>query len=228
MENTLSQHDLFSTILASSVHDIKNNLSTLLESVKHLRKKSTLGEDADLQQLELEVIRIHQGLMQLLVLYKVDQHSFMLVVDEYAALDLLQEARLQQQSLLDLNHLELITECDQDLICYCDFQYTGQVLASVLNNALRHCRQRVLISAYEQDGYCVFSIEDDGAGYPTRLFMMNGQQALASDLKAHRTGLGLCFASIIANLHKNVQRQGWISLDNESRLGGARFRLMLP
>lgn len=222
------QHELFSTILASSVHDIKNNLSTFLESIKQLRQKNALGENEDLQQLELEANRIHQGLMQLLVLYKVDQHSFMLSVDEYAAMDLLAEARIQQQSLLDLQHLELMTECKNDLMCYCDYQYTGQVLASMLNNALRYGYHRVLISADEQDGYCVFSIEDDGPGYPQTLLVKNWQQPLTFDWISHHTGLGLYFASIIASLHRNDQRQGSISLDNQSRLGGARFRLLLP
>lgn len=228
MENHRSQHELFSTILASSVHDIKNTLSTFLESIKQLRQKPALSKDQDLQQLEFEAIRIHQGLLQLLVLYKVDQHSFMLAVDEYAAIDLLQEARAQQQSLLELNHLELTLECANDLMCYCDYQHIGQVLASMLNNALRHGQQGVLISAHEQDGYCVFSIEDDGPGYPPALLIKNWQQPQTADLTAQRTGLGLYFAVIIASLHNNAQRQGWISLDNQSRLGGARFRLMLP
>ena len=223
-----SQPGLFPTILASSVHDIKNALTTLLESVRQLRQKPSLGEDADLQQLELEAVRIHQSLMQLLVMYKVDNQSFTLMVDEYPAIELLQEACAQQQSLLDLSRLQLAIECADDLVCYCDFQHVSHVLASMLNNALRHGRHRVLMSAYEHEGYCVFAIEDDGQGYPQALLIEDWRQPLQADWASHRTGLGLFFAAMIARLHKNAHRQGSIILDNQSRLGGARFRMLLP
>jgi K+-sensing histidine kinase KdpD len=219
---------LFPTILASTVHDIKNALATLLELAQRLRQKPLLGEDADLRQLEFEAIRINQSLMQLLVTYKVDQNAFGLMVDDYAAIDVLEEVLAQQCGLLALKSLQCSLDCADDLLCYCDFQYLSHVLASVLDNALRYSHRAVLMTAYEEAGYVVFAIEDDGDGYPDGLLKTDWQQPLSSDGVGGHTGLGLFFAAMIAGLHRNGSRYGTIRLDNQSRLGGARFRLFLP
>jgi len=222
------QTALFPAILASTVHDIKNALSTLLELAQRLRQKPLLGEDADLRQLEFEAIRINQSLMQLLVMYKVDQNAFGLMVDVHPATDVLEEIMAQQRGLLALKSLQCSLECVDDLMCYCDFQYLSHVLASVLNNALRYSHQTLLMTAYEEAGYVVFAIEDDGDGYPDGLLKTDWQQPLSVDWAGGHTGLGLFFAAMIAGLHKNGSRHGTIRLDNQSRLGGARFRLFLP
>jgi hypothetical protein len=47
-------------------------------------------------------------------------------------------------------------------------------------------------------------------------------------LAAGRTGLGLFFAHLIANAHRNQQRRGFIELSNGGEFGGAVFRLTLP
>lgn len=225
---TEPQQALFPMILASSVHDIKNALGTVQELVQHLRQKPALADDVELQQLEFEAIRINQSLVQLLMMYRMGNRSFYLMVDQYPASDLLQEARHQQQRLLSLKHLQLELECAEELMCYCDFQQLSQVLASMLNNAARFSRQHIVLSAYEEAGYIVFALEDDGEGYPESLLEMDWQQPVAAGLALGQTGLGLFFAAMIAKQHKNADRYGAIRLDNQSRFGGGRCRLFLP
>jgi len=178
--------------------------------------------------LEFEAARINHSLMQLLVLYKVGANKFSLVVDEYPALDLLQEAVHQQARLSTLHNVELQLDCADDLPAYCDFANIANALAAVLNNALRYTRHAVLVSA-EQDGdYLRIAIEDDGAGYPPHFLQADLNNAADLDWVNGNTGLGLYFVSVIAGLHKNAGRSGYVTIDNSSRLGGARFRLFLP
>ena len=41
-------------------------------------------------------------------------------------------------------------------------------------------------------------------------------------------GLGLFFAATLAQMHINGEQRGYIEIDNNSHLGGARFSLYLP
>ncbi|TPQ28533.1 sensor histidine kinase [Methylomonas koyamae] len=227
MSGRLERDALFPTLLAFTVHDIKNSLGTLLELIRQFSAKRQT-ETGDLGLLEFEAVRINHSLMQLLVLYKVGAQKFSLDIDQCAVLDVLQEAVDQQARLSTLHEVELRLDCTDELQAYCDFDNIANALAAVLNNALRYTRQTVLVSA-EQDGdYLQIAIEDDGTGYPPHFLQADLTNAAELDWVNGNTGLGLYFVSVIAGLHKNAGRCGYVTIDNSSRLGGARFRLFLP
>lgn len=219
---------LFPAILASTVHDIKNSLGIVLELIRQLALKQQDGQSEDFSQLEFEANRINHSLMQLLVIYKIDSHKFNLDVDEYPALDIINEARAQQDVLSKLNSAKVQVECNDDLLCYCDYPNITNALGTILNNALRYTRSAIFISAGEDDGYIKFCMEDDGQGYPEHLLAADLSDAADLDWVKGNTGLGLYFVAIIAGLHKNHGKTGYVRIDNQSRLGGARFSLFLP
>lgn len=219
---------LFPSILASTVHDIKNSLGTLQDLLQQLAAIQSENGLEGCRRLEFEANRINHSLMQLLAIYKIDSHKFCLDEDEYAAADLLAETKAQQECQLALCDVALVVECDPELICYCDFQYVSNALGTVLNNARRYSRHSVKISAQAERGYVRFCIEDDGQGYPARLLSADLNNPTEMDWVSGNTGLGLYFAAVIAGFHKNRDRSGFISIDNDSSLGGARFSLYLP
>lgn len=223
-----SNDSLFPTLLASTVHDIKNSLGTLLGLVQQLSQKPALSQDPDLHQLEFEAGRINHSLMQLLVMYKIDSRNFSLAIDEYPVIDLINDAKAQQARLTKINHIEVVVDCDADLLGYCDYQNISNALGTILNNAQRYCRSKVLISAYQENEYLVVGIEDDGRGYPEHLLKADLSNPNALDWISGNTGLGLYFVSAIAKLHKSKDKHGFVRIDNQSRIGGARFRLFLP
>jgi len=214
-------YHVFPTLLASTVHDIKNSLGALMEHIHELAGKQP-SEDID--RLEFEAHRINHSLMQLLVLYKIDSDKFGLSIDEYAAQDVIGDAVSQQRTAA----VALQVDCSGDLLCYCDFQQIGNALGTILNNALRYCHKQILISAEQVDGFVKFCIEDDGAGYPQCLLDADLGDTRQTDWVQGNTGLGLYFVATLAGLHKNGDNTGWIAIDNQSRLGGARFSLYLP
>jgi signal transduction histidine kinase len=228
MSSLDARHALFPTILASTVHDIKNSLGTLSGLIHELAQKQPQEKSEDFRQLEFEANRINHSLMQLLVMYKIDSNTFSLAIDEHSALDVINEAIAQQDRLSRLNHVVLQVECSDDLFCYCDYQNVSNALGTILNNAQRYTGKAILLSASEENGFVRFCIEDDGEGYPAHL--LNADLCNPSTLNwvSGNTGLGLYFVAAIAELHKNKDKQGFVLIDNHSRIGGARFSLFLP
>jgi signal transduction histidine kinase len=218
----------FPTILASSVHDIKNSLTAIRAMLAQLEVIHQPPKPVEFKQLEFETNRMNNSLMQLLTLYKIDLSQFNLNVDEYRAADLLEDIVAQQSTLLSLSNIELVTECPDDLFCYCDGTLVSNALCTLVNNSQRYCQGKVLLSAAQEDGYIVFSIEDDGAGYPENLISSDYKQLPQLDIVTGNTGLGLFFAETIAQLHVQGGSQGFIITDNNSQLGGARFQMYLP
>ena len=100
------------------------------------------------------------------------------------------------------------------------------VLLDALNNAWRHARQRVGLSAYCEDGWLVFEIQDDGPGFPEEWLCLNeGQGGCLPVSVPEGTGEGLLLAQKIARLHQLNGQQGSVQLRNQE---GTRFILRLP
>jgi K+-sensing histidine kinase KdpD len=228
MSNRASTPINFPAILASSVHDLKNSLALHNALIAKLQLNYPGANSPEFKQLEFESKRMNANLMQLLILYKIDAELYHLNTDLYPAADILTEVAAQQAFLQTLGAVGLSTECDTDLLCYCDYNLMVNAISTLVNNAQRYCRKRILLSAYEsEDGYVVFSVEDDGDGYSEdHLSACSGLDTLGPD--TGNTGLGLFFVAAITHMHINGPKQGYIKTDNCSRLGGARCRLYLP
>jgi len=216
----------FPALLASTVHDIKNSLGVVLQSINDIANK--YSKIPELQQLEFETHRVNNSLMQLLVLYKVDTDKFTLDIDEHSVLDILQDVSAQQQALLHGKPIDLSIDCREDLLVFCDYQQICNALATLVNNAQRYCTNRIHLSAQQSDDFICLTLEDDGAGYPENMLNIDLENLDNMDWVTGSTGLGLHFVSTIARLHQNKTLQGFVKIDNNSQLGGARFRLFLP
>ena len=218
----------FPAILASSVHDIKNSLTTLRALIAQLENSHQDPKPTEFKQLEFETNRMNNSLMQLLTLYKIDLSQFNLAIDEHSVADIVEDVVAQQSILLSLGNVQLITQCDGDLFCYCDNTLISNALCTQVNNAQRYCKSKILLSVSQEDDYIVFCIEDDGKGYPENLMSSDHKQLHQLDSANGNTGLGLFFTETIAQLHVKDHNRGFITTDNYSQLGGARFKLYLP
>ncbi len=223
----LNHHQHFSTVLASTVHDIKNSLGILHDRVRRISARRDHA-DPDFMQLEFEANRMNHCMMQLLALYKIDTEKFNLEIDEHPAHEILEEVRAQQSTLLQMDRTNLRIECSEELMSFCDFAHISNALGTIVNNAQRYSRGNIVLSADYHEHHVCFCIEDDGEGYPKKLLAIDPINSAQIDWISGSTGLGLYFVAVIASLHRNNDKQGFILIDNESRLGGARFRLFLP
>ncbi len=218
----------FPAILAFSVHEMKNSLSTISELIRHFKAQEQFDVKKQLGQLEFEANRLNHNLIQLLILYKIDEAKFMPNIDECMVIDIFNEVVAQQASLFAINGLALNIDCPDDLVCYCDSNLISNAISTIVNNAQRYARQQVLLSAKEENGYIRIDVEDDGAGYPEYFLQDDILNNSKASLNTGSTGLGVFFVSTIAQMHTNGDKKGSIKLKNNCSLGGAQFSLLLP
>lgn len=221
----------FSTVLASSVHDMKNSVGMLLNSVESILEHHTpkdAEQNAHFKTLHYEAARINGELIQLLTLYRKDRGFLPISVDEHYVIDIFEDQIARNYPLLQTTNIDISLNCDEDLVWYFDGDLVGGVIHNILVNAIRYTRSKIAIAAYEEDKQLCISIADDGEGFPEDMLLEPGRRVQEAELSRGATHLGLYFSEEIASLHKQGERAGCISLENGGELGGGVFKLYLP
>jgi signal transduction histidine kinase len=219
----------FSTVLASSIHDMKNSLGVVLSSLDELiRSAGDALPSAQLARLQCEAQRVNDNLVQLLALYKMESQGLALNIDEYFVGDFLEEVLASEKTLLATRDIELDVQCPDDLAWYFDRELIAGVLRNAVDNALRYARSRVRVEAEEADDYLVLSVHDDGKGFSEGIAAPGESRGHGVDFSSGNTGLGLYFTARVAELHVNKGRRGGITLGSSTPLGGACFSVKLP
>ena len=220
----------FSFVLASSVHDMKNSLGMLLHTLSAMMENSP-PKDAEqarfFSTLEYEAARINGELVQLLSLYRMDENTMVVVIDEHHPIDIIEEQIARNDTLLKSRGIEIQVNCDSDLIWYFDNELIGGVLNNLVVNCARYCRKQLLVSATEENGFLCISVADDGQGYPDNMLLGPLPQTAVS-FSSGNTRLGLLFTRKVLELHNTRKGQGYMTIANDGPLGGGVLKLYLP
>jgi signal transduction histidine kinase len=122
------------------------------------------------------------------------------------------------------------THVDGDLPpLWADRQRLGQVLANLLDNALRHTPRggRVTVTADTDDGALTITVTDDGEGIPAEHLPHVFDRFYRADTARTRehggAGIGLAIAKALVEAH-----QGQVSADSRGPGTGATFTITLP
>lgn len=219
----------FSMVLASAVHDMKNSLGMLLNSLDELRQENekTLSESKKFNTLQYEAERMHNDLVQLLGIYRMDNQDLTAHTEEQFVPDFLSEHLARHTPLLEGLDIEYSIEAD-DINGFFDPDLLTGVLNNTINNAIRYTRNRIHLTAREQDDYLIIGVEDDGDGYPEQMQRSGTLPFKSLDFQSGSTSLGLYFASSVAAMHTNGPRTGSIQLSNGGKFGGGVFEIWLP
>jgi signal transduction histidine kinase len=221
----------FTAILASVAHDVKNSLGMMIGTLENAMAACPPEGCVNGERLPLvlyEAMRANHQLVQLLALYRIGNDQYSLNLGYHPVAGLLEECVLQSRPLLDVRGIAVEVSCPQGLHGFFDRELVEGVLGSVLANGLRYTRGRLHLAAWEEDGGLALAVDDDGHGYPSAMLAAGEAQPGELDLGRGHTGLGLHFARVVAELHRNRGRSGHIALSNGSPLGGGRFLLYLP
>lgn len=220
----------FAMVMASVVHDMKNSLSLVLHSLEELstelQQNNALARKVDL--LQYEASRVNNDLVQLLVLYKLQNRQLPLQIDEHFVHDFLDEQIARYEPLFINRGIECELVCDESLVGYFDHELIAGVINNILANAIRYTHDRIRLEARQGDGYLEISINDNGCGYPPAMLEMPDHFERGISFETGSTNLGLYFAAQIACLHQQNERQGRIRLSNGGALPGGLFQLFLP
>lgn len=220
----------FSAALASSVHDMKNSLGMLLNTVMEMVEKippQTPEHQRLYSTIEYESARINNELIQLLSLYRMDERQLLFVVDENYVLDTIEEQLARNDMLFSARGVEVKIDCEADLIGYYDSEMIAGILNNLLINSSRYCRQKVCISAARERGYTVIRIEDDGEGFPNAM-LRDAAAPMGVSFASGSTRLGLIFARRVLHMHKVGDQRGFLKLTNGGALGGGIAELYIP
>jgi signal transduction histidine kinase len=221
----------FSSVLAAAIHDMKNSLSLLIQTIESLDKSiDAENEEAhgQLSQVHYEAARLNTGLVQMLSLYRAELSGLPLNVDEHFIDDLFAELQGANRTYIAQRKVALNFDFDSEINWFFDKDLIYLLLNDVLINAMRYGNQQINVTALVEEGQLIIRIEDDGNGYPEQMLEQSNSDMSDFNVSQGRTGLGLFFARLIAQAHSNHGKQGFITLKNGGSLGGSVFQVNLP
>jgi signal transduction histidine kinase len=234
LQNASNEHAL-SLLAASSVHDIKNSLSMLLQTLEEVIR-ATPNQSTELRKqfgtLQGEAVRINNDLIYFLGLYRLQKNQLPLQIQSVFVADFLQEQVVTNALLFEIRDITLTVDCDDKLGAYFDPALIAGIVNNVLVNAARYAKKSVEILAATIDGQLVIEVRDDGNGFPEKMLLQGNAQIginadRSIDFSTGSTNLGLHFAAEVAAMHKRGDICGGIELRNLSE-GGGCFTLRLP
>ena len=229
-QSTTSAID-FSTILAASVHDMKNSVGMLIASIEGIVEDMPPSNEKQARQfstLHYEASRISSELVQLLTLYRMQNRLLPVRIDEHYVTDVFDDQLARNEKLFESVDITVQVRCDDDLNWYFDIDLIGSVVHNVLVNCARYTKSALLLEARVIDEMLVISIADDGPGYPDDMLVKPAGVLDIDEVRMGKTHLGLHFAEQIASAHKQNNRHGYIKLQNGGELGGGLFQIMIP
>lgn len=221
----------FSTVIASTVHDMKNSLGMLMQAYEKWSGElpPELRETAERGMIEYESLRLNGMLVQMLGLYKLGVNQLPMRPNWLEVDDFLQAQLARHDEILRSRHIESTYEVEEDgLMAFLDTELVGSVVSNVINNSIRYARSTIHLKAWTENSQLVIAIRDDGQGYPPSMIEHQSDYVLGINMSTGSTGLGLYFGQRIAQLHQRNGVQGHIELSNDSPLGGGEFRIYLP
>ncbi len=220
----------FATVIAVAIHDMKNSLSLLMQSIEQI--SDTLPSEykeasENLTSAHYEAGRMNTALVQILGLYRSSIDALPINVDEVFVSDLINEIVDSNTNYIKQKDINFSIVVDEELSWFFDRELIYLLLYDMVINAMRYgCKNLAINAGIENQGLTV-TITDDGPGYPESMLKTCELALVDHAISQGRTGLGLFFARLIANSHKNNGLHGSIQLSN-AESGGSVFTLYLP
>lgn len=221
----------FSSVLAAAVHDMKNSLFLLIQSIEHLASEIPLEQTSSREQVanvHYEASRLNTSLVQILSLYRAELAQLPITVDECFICDVIADVVESNKYYIEQRRIHVSTDVDSSLSWYLDGELVYLLVNDVLVNALKYGSSKIHLSAYGENERLVICVEDDGKGYPNSMLKRSCHDLADFEVSEGRTGLGLFFAKLIAAAHGQNGNQGEIELSNGGSLGGSVFKVKLP
>lgn len=229
--NTDAEKFDFSSVMAVAIHDMKNSLSLLLQSIDQLAsivKQDDPEINEGINSVHYEANRMNTTLVQILSLYRSEMDALPLNIDESFLIDLVEEVVESNRVRINQKNINIHINVDEELAWYIDSELVYLLVHDVLINAIRYGCQNITITAENREDNLYISVKDDGQGYPQAMLDMATVKLNNFCISEGRTGLGLFFARLIAQAHSNNGVHGSIALSNDPDTGGSVFELVLP
>lgn len=155
----------FSTVLASSVHDMKNSLCLLIQTIEDVSEQVADSSATEkLAKVHYEAQRMNSALVQMLTLYRDNQGALPLHIDQHPLDELIDELLLNNTLYFEQRSITIDTDIDDDILCWFDRDLIFQVLNDIIINAMRYTADTLFITvARTSHGECCIEVHERNA-----------------------------------------------------------------
>jgi heavy metal sensor kinase len=228
------------SFVSDASHELRTPLAILRTEIElALRRGRTPAElEAALRSAGEETDRLTQLAEDLLVIARSDQGRLPVRPEQLAVADLFETVRERNARRSEESSRPIVVEADEQLELRGDRLRIEQALTNLVENAVRHGRGAIVMSAEEDDGAVELHVRDDGSGFPAAFLPAAFERFTRADPARTRggAGLGLAIVAAIATAHggtvgaRNRPEGGadvWIRLPAAlSAVGGSHLELM--
>ena len=217
------------TFIADASHELKTPLTLIRADAEVLGQNLTSPDERELiEDLMAETDRMDTLISDLLLLARLDADKLAVAHEVFDLSTAVNETVERFQARAAAEGVKLEVESSGKLTARGDSERTGQVLAILLDNALRHTPSggRVTVAELLDDRWAEVSVADTGPGIPPEhlplIFDRFHRTEAARSREGGGTGLGLAIARDLVRA-----QDGHLTGENAAS-SGAVFRLKLP
>lgn len=217
------------TFIANASHELKTPLTLIRADAEVLQRGMDDPEQQELaDDLLSETDRMSGVLSDLLLLTRLDAGKLSVSREAFDLSQVIVQAAERFRARAEAEGVIIETEFPGKLLVRGDEERTSQVLAALLDNAVRFTPERGLItvSGSQDDGRIEATVTDTGPGiapeHLPRLFDRFYRAEASRARSDGGTGLGLAIARDLARV------QGGELVANNAKGGGGTFKLRLP
>ena len=217
-------------ILHMVSHDLRTPLAAIEMGIDRLKRRAPVpdrrsGTIEVLERIGRLVSRMNRLIGDLLDLGYLERGQLALQRSSESAANLAREVVDQFQELARAHRIHLDFECAQDIMADADRDRGAQVLANLIDNAIRysHGPGTVRVTVSSEGGAAHFTVTDEGPGIPAaQLGTIFDPYVQAKQTGRAGAGLGLAIAKRITEAHGG---RIWVESEVDC---GSRFHVLLP
>ncbi len=209
----------FEQLMAAVIHDIKNQLQTLLDYENEALAQVPEQYHKHIQPILQRTIRLKNDTLQMMILFGIEDNNDFPYDDAWPK-DSVSHAIDEVQILFP--NISFINSIDDNCQGVYNEQLVQLALVTIITNSIQAGAAEIIVSADNSEGL-VIHIEDNGHGFSQDI-LSGAKQTTKQD----GSGLGLYFVRLIAEHHKQGDKQGRIEYANRPKKNGARVSIYLP
>ena len=214
----------FEQLLAAVVHDLKNQLQSLLDFEQDAMSRIPQQYQTELEPILQRTNRLKNDSLQLITLYRFHENG-QFPMDDAWPRDTVNDAI--EATSLQFPGITFHNKVDDDCQGFYSETLIQLALVTLITNSAQAGATEINITADDSDNGTMIEVSDNGPGFPEEV--LDGQRG---STKKGPSGLGIYFVQLIAQHHQRGEHHGTVTTANRSlhnqKVAGAQVRLFLP
>ena len=208
----------FEHLVAAVIHDLKNQLQSLLDYEQDAISQIPARYHRHLQPILQRTNRLKNDTMQMVSLFRLEQKENFHMDDAWprdTASDAIEATQLQYPTI------QLVNEIGDECQGFYNENLIQLALVTLITNSAQAGATHITLTADDSQGLTI-NVQDDGHGFDKT--NLSGEK---DTTKTEGSGLGLFFVKLIAEAHRQGEDCGKVTIANRAQ-GGATVSLHLP